>query len=68
MKSGEKIPFGYLAETILQAAIVAKFTTKRDSTVSVMDVIKFLKEEPSLKTISLIISFCSSVKEQKSSI
>ena len=44
MKSGEKIPFGYLAETILQAAIVAKFTTKRDGNVNVADVVKFLKD------------------------
>ena len=53
MKSGEKIPFGYLAETILQAAIVAKFTTKRDSTVNVMDVVKFLKD-----FIKIVVIMC----------
>lgn len=44
MKSGEKIPFGYLAESILQAAIVAKFTIKRDSNVTTSDIIRFLKD------------------------
>jgi len=44
MKSGEKIPFGYLAESILQAAVVAKFTIKRDGSVSASDIIKFLKD------------------------
>lgn len=44
MKSGDKIPFGYLAETILQAAILARFTIKRDSEVSQADVLKLLKD------------------------
>ena len=44
MKSGEKIPFGYLAETILQAAIVARFTIKRDSLVTTAEVIKLLRD------------------------
>ena len=44
MKNGEKVPFGYLAEAIVQAAIVAKFTSKRDSAVTVTDIITKLKE------------------------
>lgn len=44
MKSGEKIPFGYLAEAVLIAAIVARFTTKRDQQVSTADVVKLLKD------------------------
>mgnify|MGYP003332336813 CR=1 FL=1 len=46
MKDGEKIPFGYLAEIILQAAIVAKFVDKRDKSkkVNENDIKKFLKQ------------------------
>jgi hypothetical protein len=54
MKNGEKVPFGYLAEAIVQAAIVAKFTSKRDSSVTVADIIAKLKDyfnKPSNKTI-----------------
>jgi hypothetical protein len=35
MKKGDKIPFGYLAETILQAAIVARFVYARPETTAV---------------------------------
>ena len=46
MKSGEKIPFGYLAECLLQAAIVARFVDKRDKdqTINERDVIKFITQ------------------------
>ena len=46
MKSGEKIPFGYLAECLLQAAIVARFVDKRDKdqTINERDVIKFISQ------------------------
>lgn len=44
MKSGEKIPFGYLAEIILQAAIVSRFTNRRTQTVSKSDVVDKLTE------------------------
>lgn len=46
MKNGEKVPFGYLAEILLQAAIVARFVDKRDesSNVNLSDVLKFLEQ------------------------
>jgi len=54
MKNGEKVPFGYLAEAIVQAAIVAKFTAKRDGAVTITDIIAKLKDyfnKPTNKTI-----------------
>jgi len=58
MKNGEKVPFGYLAEAIVQAAIVAKFTSKRDGAVNVTDIVMKLKDyfnKPSNKTIESYI-------------
>ena len=45
MKSSEKVPFGYLAEVLLQAAIVARFVDGRTGNqISAADVAKFLKQ------------------------
>jgi len=54
-KSGDKLPpLGYLAEALLQAAIVARFVDKRDgsSNVNLKDVLKFLKQYVSQKSDS----------------
>jgi hypothetical protein len=55
MKSGERIEFGYLAEAFVQAAMVAKFTSKRDSAVTPADIVKYLKDylnKPSNQTVA----------------
>jgi hypothetical protein len=45
MKSSEKVPFGYLAEVLLQAAIVARFVDGRTGTsVTPTHVAKYLKQ------------------------
>jgi len=45
MKSSEKVPFGYLAEVLLQAAIVARFVDGRTGTsITPTHVAKYLKQ------------------------
>jgi hypothetical protein len=45
MKSSEKVPFGYLAEVLLQAAIVARFVEGRTGTsITPTHVAKYLKQ------------------------
>jgi hypothetical protein len=45
MKSGEKVPFGYLAEVLLQAAIVARFVEGRTGeSINAVHVAKYIKQ------------------------
>ena len=45
MKSGEKVPFGYLAEVLLQAAIVARFVEgRKGESINAVHVAKYIKQ------------------------
>ena len=68
MKKGDKIPFGYLSETILQAAIIARFVYARPKTTTVTAsmvakcLLEFVNKKSSTSAVTAVGRFSAKSK------